>query len=128
MCSSFVYIVATGKNGQIHTGLTSNLVQRVWQHRSGQMADIGLPAACGQLVWYETYETLAEATAQLEKLDRWPDAWLTRLIENANPDWSDQWAELDAQPKIEIGPGFTSIKPPTPAPSYPVIRPMQQVA
>ena len=128
MCSSFVYIVATGKNGQIHTGLTSDLVQRVWQHRAGYFTSIGLPTACGQLVWHARFETQAEAAAQLEKMSRWPDAWLTRQIEDANPDWNDLWSTLDDQPKIEFGPAFTATKTIPAAPACPVIHPMQQVA
>ena len=29
------YIMANRKNGTLYTGVTSNLVQRIWQHREG---------------------------------------------------------------------------------------------
>jgi len=95
MCSSFVYIVASGKNGQIHAGLTQDLVHRVWQHRSGQVEATGAPASCTQLVWHAEFSTLEEAEEQLERLSRWPEAWTNRLIEENNPEWIDLWANLE---------------------------------
>ena len=127
MCSSFVYIVATGKNGQIHTGLTSNLVQRVWQHRSGQLDATGVPAGCAQLVWYEAFDNRADAVARLEKMARWPQAWLTRQIEDSNPDWANLWADLEDQPHIEVSQSYTCVRTRADT-AYPVIRPIQKVA
>jgi len=72
MCSSFVYIVASSKNGQVFTGTTTDLVHQVWLHRKGAMADAGAPAACTRLVWHQAFDTPQEATAQLERLARWP--------------------------------------------------------
>ena len=128
MCSSFVYILATGKNGQLQLGLTDDLVHHVWQHRSGQMAaKTSAPASHSLLVWHEAFDDLAEAEARLERLSRWPDAWFARLIEKENPDWKDLWTGLKDQPAIGISPAFIHHKT-TATPSYPILRPMLQVA
>jgi|GEM_PF-1122886 len=140
MCSSFVYIVASSKNGQVFTGTTTDLVHQVWLHRKGAMADAGAPAACTRLVWHQAFDTPQEATAQLERLARWPQAWIDRLIEEDNPQWSDLWARLDDQPVIGLSPAFNAQQE-TPQPRIhrprlhissvqhtPTIRPMRSVA
>ncbi len=124
MRSSFVYIVASHKNGQISTGITFDLVQRIWQHRSGQIAQSDASTACAQLVWYAEFDSPEEAQAELDRLSRWPDAWTLRLIEDSNPDWTDLWASLEDQPKIGINPVNQYLSSPPP----PIIRPMRQVA
>lgn len=127
MCSLFVYIVASRKNGPTYAGLTLDLVHRVWQHRSGQMDLQGAPVGCAQLVWYASFDQAEEARIQLDRLSRWPEAWTARLIEEANPDWRDLWASLDGQPTIGISHAFATYNAGTSSP-YPVIRPMLKVA
>ena len=127
MRSLFVYIVASHKSGQTHAGITSDLVHRVWQHRSGQMKGAGAPSACAQLVWFAEFNSMEEAEAELDRLSRWPDAWTTRLIEEANPNWNDLWAGLKDQPKIGLNPDQQYLTPPRQT-AYPVLRPMLQVA
>ena len=128
MCSSFVYIVATGINGQVYADITTDLVHRGWQHRTGQTIDAGIPTACGQLVWFEAFDTHAEAEAQLEKLNRWPAAWLARQIEEVNPDWADLWTDLEEQPRIAISPAYKCIRKQDDAQFVPIIRSVRKVA
>lgn len=133
MCSSFVYIVASGQNGQIFIATTDDLVHQVWRHRTGAFEDVdaledtGAPAACTKLVWHAVFNTPKEATAQLERLARWPQAWINRLVEEDNPNWNDLWAGLDDQPTIGISPAFS--KHGVAANSHtPIIRAMRSVA
>jgi len=88
---------------------------------------MGSPATCSKLVWHEAFSDPAAAEAQLDRLSRWPDAWISRLIEENNPDWDDQWASLKDQPTIGISPAFSQNNTNQPA-SYPVLRPMLKVA
>jgi putative endonuclease len=127
MRSLFVYIVASHKSGQTFAGITSDLVHRVWQHRSGHIKGMGVPSACAQLVWFDEFSSLEAAEAELDRLSRWPEAWTSRLIEKANPEWADLWTSLKDQPKIGLNPAqqYVSSHRQT---TYPVIRPMLQVA
>ena len=45
-----VYIMASGRNGTLYTGVTSDLGARVWQHKNGRT---GFTAryGCKLLVW-----------------------------------------------------------------------------
>jgi putative endonuclease len=55
--SFFVYLLANRRNGTLYTGMTDDLVRRVWQHRTGVVP--GFTSKCGvkMLVWYEQHET-----------------------------------------------------------------------
>jgi putative endonuclease len=54
-----VYIVASGKYGTIYIGVTSNLPRRVFEHREGLIPGFTKKYGCKQLVWYQTFETVA---------------------------------------------------------------------
>ena len=129
MCSSFVYIVSSRTSGQFYIGLTPNLVERVWQHRSGQFETAGIPSECHKLVWYRTFDKFDQAKTELERLSLWPEAWLTRLIIEDNPEQADLWTNLEDQPRITLGAGYRSTVPQsTTSRAYPVLRPFLKVA
>lgn len=129
MCSSFVYIVVSAQNGLTYAGLTTDLIHRVWQHRTDQLETLDAPAGCAQLVWYAKFDTPEKAKIRLDQLRRWPQAWIARLIEERNPDWGDLWTRLEGQPIIDVPHAERRISPPIdPANRYPVLRTMLQVA
>jgi putative endonuclease len=89
-----VYILASQKNGTLYIGVTSDLVQRAWQHR-----DLDVPGFTGRygvkhLVWYEQHATMEHAITREKRLKNWNRAWKLRLIEERNPDWRDLWPEI----------------------------------
>lgn len=89
-----VYLLASGKNGTLYVGVTSNLIQRVYQHREG-LAD-GFTKCYGvhDLVWYEPHETMESAILKEKRLKTWERAAKIRLIERTNPEWRDLWPNL----------------------------------
>ena len=60
----YVYIMASNRNGTLYTGVTSNLPQRVYQHREGLLAGFTRRYHCHRLVFYECHERMAEAIAR----------------------------------------------------------------
>ncbi len=84
-----VYILASQRNGTLYTGVTSNLIQRVWQHKQG-FAD-GFTGKYGvkKLVHFEVHETAESAITREKQIKKWRRAWKLRLIEENNPDWND---------------------------------------
>lgn len=89
-----VYILASEKNGTLYIGVTSNLIQRIGQHRL-EMAD-GFTKRYGIkiLVWYEVHETMASAILREKALKRWRRDWKLQLIEKSNQDWPDLWSDI----------------------------------
>lgn len=85
----YVYILASQRNGTLYTGVTSNLVKRVWQHRNGEIDGFTKKYDVKRLVYYETHQTAEPAIKREKKIKKWNRQWKLRLIEEDNPDWKD---------------------------------------
>ena len=94
MRRGFVYIMASGRNGTIYIGCTSDLVQRSWQHRNGVVEGCTRKHGCKLLVWYEIYEDLQEARLRELQMKKWKRQWKLSAIEAINPDWADLYPTL----------------------------------
>ncbi|MGV3569785.1 MAG: GIY-YIG nuclease family protein [Ramlibacter sp.] len=86
-----VYILASGRNGTLYIGVTSDLVQRVWQHREDLAEGFTQRYGVHRLVHYEQFGTMELAIQREKRLKKWDRQWKLRLIEEANPEWVDLW-------------------------------------
>ncbi|QDH70508.1 GIY-YIG nuclease family protein [Marilutibacter alkalisoli] len=84
-----VYILASRMRGTLYTGVTSNLVQRTWQHRNDLVAGFTRRYRVHTLVWYEMHPTMQSAITREKAIKEWRRAWKLELIENTNPEWRD---------------------------------------
>lgn len=84
-----VYMLASKRNGTLYVGVTSDLVRRVWQHRSELAEGFTKRYGVHRLVWYEVHETMESAILREMALKRWNRAWKIRLIQETNPAWKD---------------------------------------
>lgn len=89
MKSPAVYLPASAKNGTLYIGVTSNLVQRIWQHREHIVEGFSDRYDVTRLVWYEQHETMESAIVREKRLKKWKREWKIELIEKTNPDWRD---------------------------------------
>ena len=89
-----VYLLASGRNGTVYLDVTSNLVQRVWQHRTSAVDGFSARYDVHLLVWFEVHDTMASAIAREKRIKKWRRAWKADLIESANPYWRDLWSEI----------------------------------
>ena len=89
-----VYILASKRNGTLYVGVTSNLVQRVWQHKSDLVGGFTKRYGVHTLVWYESHETMESAITREKAIKEWRRAWKLDLIEEKNPEWQDLYEEL----------------------------------
>jgi len=88
-----VYIVASRRNGTVYTGVNSNLVQRVWQHRTLGKGFAG-KRGCRTLVWYELYDDMPTAITREKQLKGGSRKKKLALIEAVNPDWADLFESI----------------------------------
>ena len=95
MKEGWLYIVANIRNGTIYLGVTSDLPQRIWQHREGLIDGFSRKYGCKRLVWFEHYPNLHDARAREAQMKKWKRAWKLELIEKDNPDWRDLWFDLN---------------------------------
>jgi putative endonuclease len=89
-----VYILASRRNGTLYIGVTSNLVQRIWQHRNDVAEGFSKRYAVHLLVFYEIHGSMPDAILREKQLKKWNRAWKLRLIESVNPQWRDLWLEI----------------------------------
>jgi putative endonuclease len=94
--SSFVYILASKRNGTLYIGMTDNLMRRVWQHREGVVVGFTRDYAVKMLVWYEQHDTREAALVRERQMKKWNRAWKLREIEAMNPAWRDLWDDIVA--------------------------------
>ena len=84
-----VYILANRRQGTLYTGVTSNLAQRIFQHRDGMTPGFATRYGCNRLVFYEAYERMDEAIAREKQIKGGSRAKKIALIETSNPEWKD---------------------------------------
>jgi putative endonuclease len=97
----FVYILASQWRGTLYIGVTSDLMRRIWEHRSGVRS--GFPARYGvyRLVHFEPFGDMESAILREKQLKRWHRQWKINLIEEKNPHWDD----------LAVGLGFERLPP-----------------
>jgi putative endonuclease len=88
-----VYIMASRRNGTLYTGVTSDLVQRVWQHKESK---VGFTAryGCKLLVWYEIQEEMLPAIAREKQIKAGSRRKKLARIEAMNPVWADLYESI----------------------------------
>ena len=87
-------MMANQQNGTLYTGVTSYLVQRVWQHREGLGNGFTKRYGCKLLVWFELAETMEAAISREKQIKGGSRSKKLRLIEGMNPDWRDLFEEI----------------------------------
>jgi putative endonuclease len=87
-------MMASKRNGTIYTGVTSELVARVWQHREGVADGFTKRYGCKMLVWYEVGRTMESAIAREKQIKAGSRAKKIALIEAMNPGWRDLWDDI----------------------------------
>ena len=85
----YVYILASKKNGTLYIGVTSNLPQRIWQHKNEQVDGFTRKYNIKKLVYYEKHPNAESSISREKQLKKWNRAWKLRLIEKDNPEWVD---------------------------------------
>jgi putative endonuclease len=90
----YVYIMASKRNGTLYIGVTSDLVQRVWQHKSDKVEGFTKKYSVHDLVFFEEHCDAENAITREKRLKKWNRAWKLRLIEKKNPQWSDLYPEI----------------------------------
>ena len=84
-----VYIMANQRNGTLYTGVTSDLVQRAWQHREGLGKGFTRRYGCKLLVWYELHATMDSAISREKQIKAGSRARKIGLVEAMNAQWRD---------------------------------------
>jgi len=93
-----VYILASGPNGTIYIGVTSDLMARLHQHRTGVTGGFTSTYDVKRLVRFEMADDMPAAIVREKQLKRWHRGWKINLIEQDNPQWVDLAVSLGFPP------------------------------
>ena len=89
-----VYILASRRNGTLYTGVTSDLVKRIWEHRNDLVEGFTKRYGVHHLVYFELHDDMYQAIQREKQIKKWNRAWKIELIEKKNPQWRDLWPSL----------------------------------
>jgi len=85
----YVYILTSKRNGTLYIGVTSNLPQRIWQHKNNQLEGFNKKYNVKKLVYFEQHDTAESAITREKQIKKWKRDWKLKLIEKNNPQWKD---------------------------------------
>ncbi|MFH1207413.1 MAG: GIY-YIG nuclease family protein [Patescibacteria group bacterium] len=96
----YVYIMTNKRKNVLYTGVTSNIVGRVWQHKNKALPGFTSKYRVCCLVYYEEYQYVYDAIAREKQIKNWKRKWKEDLIRKLNPGWKDlasEWYDRDAE-------------------------------
>ncbi len=94
MSAGWIYIMTNQPNGTLYVGVTSNIRQRVTEHKDGLIDGFTRHYGLHRLVYVERHENILSAIQREKNIKHWPRAWKVRLIHRDNPDWDDLFDDL----------------------------------
>jgi putative endonuclease len=89
-----IYILASSRNGTLYVGVTSDIAQRIWAHRTDSVDGFTKRYRVHRLVYVEFHDTMDAAITREKQLKKWRRAWKLEIIERANPKWRDLFDDL----------------------------------
>ncbi|RKY34254.1 MAG: GIY-YIG nuclease family protein [Candidatus Omnitrophota bacterium] len=92
----YVYILASKKNGTLYTGITNNLIKRVYEHRNNLVKGFTKKYLVHRLVLFELTLDVNSAIHREKCIKRWKRVWKIELIKRTNPEWKDLYDEINS--------------------------------
>jgi putative endonuclease len=84
-----VYMLGNRYRGTLYLGVTSDLINRIHQHREGVFEGFSKDHGLHRLVWFEAHGAMTTAIQREKTLKHWVRQWKINLIERDNPCWND---------------------------------------
>ena len=94
MRRGYVYFLTNRPNGILYVGVTSDLVRRIYEHRTGAAEGFTKRYGVKRLVYYEIYDDIRTAIQREHNIKHWSRTWKVRLILASNPNWDDLWESI----------------------------------
>jgi putative endonuclease len=90
----YVYILTNTNNTVLYTGVTSNLVKRVYEHKNKEVRGFTEKYSLHKLIYYEIFEDILNAITREKQIKGWLRSKKISLIEKLNPDWNDLYTSI----------------------------------
>ena len=89
-----VYIITNAMKNTLYTGVTSDLIKRIYEHKNNIISGFTSRYKCEYLVYYELHETMESAITREKQIKAGSRQKKINLIDNLNPNWQDLYANL----------------------------------
>tara|TARA_R110000868_G_scaffold304437_20_gene565371 strand:+ start:5642 stop:5932 length:291 start_codon:yes stop_codon:yes gene_type:complete len=93
MSKGYVYILSNIERTTLYIGVTSNLPQRIWQHKQGEGSKFTSKYKLTILLYSEEHQSITDAISREKQLKNWNSEWKWNLIKKENPELID-WYPL----------------------------------
>ena len=91
---SYVYIMTNWEHRVLYTGVTSNLIKRIYQHREEVSSGFTQKYRVKKLVYYEIHNDIREAITREKQIKAGSRKKKIELINSMNPNWNDLYGNL----------------------------------
>jgi len=92
--TAYIYIMASKRNGVLYIGSTTDIVNRIWEHKTHVIPCFTSRYNVHRLVYFEIHQDYYLALTRERQMKKWERAWKIKLIENENPQWKDLYLEI----------------------------------
>ena len=90
----YVYIMTNKYNTVLYTGVTNDLIRRVYEHKNKLVEGFTAKYNLTKLVYYEICKDVKEAINREKQIKGWKREKKEKLIKGFNPDWKDLYEEI----------------------------------
>ena len=91
----YVYILSNATDVTLYTGVTNNLIRRVWEHKNGlDETSFTAKYAVYKLVYYEVTGEIQSAIEREKQIKSWNRKRKNELISGFNPEWKDLYDSI----------------------------------
>jgi len=92
--SYYIYILSNARDGTLYTGITNDLIRRVYEHKSGEIGGFTKKYKTNKLVYFEETADVQSAITREKRIKKWRRSWKIELIEKSNPQWRDLYYDI----------------------------------
>jgi len=90
----YTYLLASKKHGTLYTGMSSDLIKRIYQHKNKITKGFVAKYNVTRLVYFEVHDSALAAITREKQIKEWQREWKINLIEKMNPEWHDLYDGL----------------------------------
>ena len=91
---SYIYILFNKRNGTLYTGVTSNLMKRIYEHKQKIVEGFTKKYSVDKLGYYEVYDDIESAILREKQIKAGSRKNKIKMIESINPEWKDLYYDI----------------------------------
>lgn len=91
---SYIYLLTNKHNNVLYTGVTSDLIRRVYEHKSKLVKGFTQKYNVDRLVYYEACANIVVAIEREKQIKAWSRKKKDELINTLNPEWDDLYHSI----------------------------------